>query len=167
MLDVAMKYEEKLQLLFTNVMFDEKYKFYGGYYSEKYKSHTSTKDRHEFVSLNKLGEIQGYIGYSIDREMDYVTGIWTLNFGNTSFEFGKDLLKCLDDIFVKFKFKKIKYCVNVGNPVESTYDKLTQKYGGRIVGTYIKDSKLIDGEYYDVKVYEMFLEDYLKNKKRK
>lgn len=42
---------------------------------------------------------------------------------------------------------------------------MISKYGGRIVGIYEKETKLIDGEYYDVKLYEITRESYLESKK--
>jgi hypothetical protein len=50
--------------------------------------------------------------------------------------------------------------VVVGNPAERLYDRVINKYGGRIVGIKEKSTKLIDGLYYDVKLYEIFKEDF-------
>lgn len=52
------------------------------------------------------------------------------------------------------------FIVVVGNPIEKSYDKMIKKYGGRIVGTYKEDVKLIDGEYYDKKLYEILASEY-------
>ncbi len=79
--------------------------------------------------------------------------------------FGIDLGQALIDIFDKFKFRKLRFSVIVGNPVEKSYDKMVQKYGGRIVGIYYKEQQLIDGEIYDQKLYEILRENYLNNKK--
>jgi hypothetical protein len=73
-------------------------------------------------------------------------------------------MKCLDEIFTKFKFRKLKYSVFVGNPIENTYDRLTEKYGGRIIGISKQDDRLIDGDFYDLKSYEIFKDDYMKYK---
>ena len=52
MLNIAGKYEEELQMLFANITFDEKYKYFNGCsYMSKYKSSDSTWNDHEFVSL--------------------------------------------------------------------------------------------------------------------
>ena len=44
---------------------------------------------------------------------------------------------------------------------------MIDKYGGRIIGIYKQETKLIDGEYYDKKVYEIMRDDYLKSMKSK
>jgi|WetSurMetagenome_2_1015567.scaffolds.fasta_scaffold124309_3 hypothetical protein len=56
-----------------------------------------------------------------------------------------------------------KYVV-IGNYIESTYDKICKKYGGRIVGIQSSEVKLIDGYHYDLKLYEILKEDYINAK---
>jgi len=164
MLDIANKYEEKLQLLFANIAFDDKYKFLtGSSYRDKYKTSDSTWQKHEFVSIHNK-EIMGYLQYSLDRVSNIAFGMQIVNFKNPNIIFANDLKKFLTDIFEKFQFRKLKFAVYVGNPIEKSYDKICKKYGGRVVGTYKQDDKLIDGNYYDYKMYEIMRDDYLKHK---
>jgi RimJ/RimL family protein N-acetyltransferase len=171
MLDIAIKYEEQLQKLFADIAFDEKYKFYYGYsYRDKYKSTESTWNKHEFVSIHKdkiskKDEIIGYMSYSIERDSHHVSGLAIMNFKERNIIFAKDLKQFLIDIFEKFNFRKLNWGVYVGNPIEKSYDKMCQKYGGRIVGIKKEDVILIDGKYYDYKMYEIMREDYLRSKK--
>jgi len=79
--------------------------------------------------------------------------------------FGADLGRALKDIFEKYNFRKLGFSVVVGNPVEKAYDRIIGRYGGRVVGTHIKQCRLTDGEYYDLKKYEIFREDYMKNRR--
>lgn len=165
MLDVAAKYESELQKLFSGISLDFKYKFFStASWREKYESRTSTWDAHEFVSVHD-GTILGYISYGINREINHVNGLAIISFSNDKYHFGKDACTAIDDIFTKSNFSKLKYSVVCGNPIESTYDKLTEKYGGRIVGVERDDVKLIDGKLYDHKIYELFREDYMKHRK--
>ncbi len=168
MLDIAGKYEEKLQKIFANITFDNKYMFMSGCsYREKYKSVESTWDTHEFVSVDSNKNVIGYITYQISREDQKVYGLQIINFSDNKTLFGIDLMKCLDEIFTKFRFRKLRYCVFVGNPIESTYDRFTNKYGGRIVGIEKEECRLIDGKLYDMKIYEIFRDDYLLHIKNK
>ena len=41
---------------------------------------------------------------------------------------------------------------------------MIENYGGRIVGVYKENIKLIDGLYYDVKLYEILASEYFKKK---
>ena len=52
------------------------------------------------------------------------------------------------------------FSVVIGNPIEESYDKMIAKYGGRIIGIYKEDVKLTDGEYYDLKTYEILASEY-------
>lgn len=167
MLDLAIKYENKLQELFANISLDEKYMFFHGCsYRNKYKAEESTWNKHEFVSLDNQGNVIGYIKYGIDRECSTANSLQIINFSNNKVTFGRDVMKALDEIFTKFNFRKLKYSVFIGNPIENTYDRLTEKYGGRISGIQLQDDKLIDGNYYDFKSYEIFRDDYLLHKTR-
>lgn len=166
MVSLAVKYQEKLKGLFTTTIFDEKYMFYNGcsYYDE-YKSADTTWNKHEFVSIDSKGNVLGYIKYSIDRDSRNCNNLQIVNFSDNRITFGIDTMTILDEIFTKFKFNKLSYCVVVGNPIEKTYDKLTSKYGGRIVGFKESDVMLMDGKYYDMKMYEILKDNYKKRRR--
>jgi hypothetical protein len=134
MLDIALKYTDELKKLYINTWYNEKYKYYNyrSFY-ELPKFEESTWDGDDFVSLNKEGKIIGAIGYSINRPTESVYGLGILNFTDDP-TFGKDVLQVIQDIFEKFNFRKLSFCVVIGNPIEKTYDRLAAKYGGRIVG---------------------------------
>lgn len=145
-----------------SIWFDEKYKFYNNdvYYSD-FRVVDDTWNNHQFVSLNKDGEVIGYIGYEIQRQTNNCSNLSIINFSDNKVIFGMDLGQVLSDIFEKFKFNKLKFEVVVGNPVEKTYDKMVKKYGGHIVGIYSNETKLMDGEYYPIKLYEILRENYM------
>jgi RimJ/RimL family protein N-acetyltransferase len=169
MLDYAKKYESELVKLYQDIAFDPFYNFHQfSTYRETFKVPDDTMSGHQFVSLfNK--EVLGYISYGIQRIENSVTSLGIIHFGGKDAEggavFGRDVMTALKDIFEKFGFNKITFCVAVGNPIEKTYDKLIKRYGGRIVGTFKKDIKLIDGKLYDVKHYEILAEEYFNSKK--
>jgi hypothetical protein len=110
----------------------------------------------------------GYISYNISRAENSAYSLSIINFSDNKIAFGKDLSQALKDIFERYKFRKLNFTVLIGNPIEKSYDKMIKKYGGRIVGTYKEDVKLIDGEYYDKKAYEILASEYfnaIENKK--
>lgn len=166
MLDIAIKYQSQLKSKFLSIWFDDKYKFfnYDMYYRDK-DLDTETWNRHQFVSLNSEGEVIGYIGYSVCRQTYNAVSLSIINFSNNKIVFAKDLKQALTDIFEKFNFNKLNFSVVIGNPIEKSYDKICQKYGGRIVGIYKNETKLFDNQFYDVKHYEILREDYLNSKK--
>lgn len=89
------------------------------------------------------------------------------NFSNEKLQFGKDLVQVIKDIFYKYNFRKLTFTVFVGNPIEKSYDKMVNKYGGRIVGIQKKHTRLQDGKYYDEKIYEIMREDFINKVKYK
>ena len=168
MLVPAFNYAEELKKKMAATWFDEKYKYYNcdTYYSDL-KVDDETWNRHQFVSLDKEGNVIGYIKYNINRQTCNCNGLAIINFTDNKSVFGMDLGQALIDIFERFKFRKLNFSVVIGNPIEKSYDKMINKYGGRIVGIYKQEVKLIDGEYYDEKLYEITREDYLKSVKSK
>lgn len=166
MIDIALKYADDLKKLYISTWNNEKYKYYNyrSFY-ELPKFAESTWDGHDFVSINKNGDIVGAIGYAINRPTESVCGLGILNFTDDKITFGRDVLQAIKDIFEKYNFRKLSCCVVIGNPIEKTYDRLIAKYGGRIIGIEKEETKLCDNKYYDVKRYEILREDYMKTKK--
>lgn len=167
MLDLAIKYKEQLEYLSQSMWFNEKYKYWNSsvYYDVIVPDNT-TWDRHQFVSA-KDGRVIGYISYQISRHENIAHSLSIINFTDDIVTFGLDLGRALKDIFEKFHFYKLAFFVIVGNPVEKTYDRMIERYGGHIVGIMKKDVKLIDNQYYDKKMYEIFEEEYFNAIKKK
>lgn len=166
MLDIAQLHTDVLKEKFHETWFDDKYKYFHAdtFYSE-IEIDKDTWNKHQFVSLYD-GYVIGYIGYGINRRTNNVDGLAAINFSNHK-TFGIDLGNVVFDIFEKYKFNKLNFSVIIGNPIEKSYDKLMHKYGGRVVGIFEKHAKLIDGEYYDEKFYEITADNYFKSKESK
>jgi hypothetical protein len=164
MLDFSIKYKERLQGKYIDIWYKEKYKYFFNSACQIFGIDEHTWDTHDFVSLDKDGNIIGNIYYSVNRNTLNAERLCAVNFTDDIYTFGKDLLQVLRDIFEKFNFNKLSFCVVIGNPIEKSYDKLVQKYGGRIVGIKRKEFKLFDNKYYDCKQYEILREDYLRSK---
>lgn len=164
MLDNALKYESELQAKLIDTMYSEKYKFYNiqDTYCSVFKTHDDNWDNHQFVSLDNSGNVIGLIHYSVDRVCRYAHNLGILNLTDKpSISFVKDVLKVIDDIFCKFNFHRLEFAVCIGNPAERGYDKFCEKFGGSIVGVKHRYYKLMDGEYYDQKSYEVLRENYI------
>lgn len=166
MLDVALKYKDVLPNLFMDTWHQEKYKFYHYNSYREFQLKEDTWNAHEFVSVDKDGNVIGFIGYEVNRVATSVCGLGIINFSDNKFTFGKDVIQAIKDIFEKYNFHKISFCVVIGNPIEKTYDKLVAKYGGRIVGIEKEHTVLYDHKFYDVKRYEILREDYIKTKEK-
>jgi hypothetical protein len=165
MLEYAKKHEDKLRKLFLDIAFDPFYQFEQcANYRETFELPKGTWDSHHFVSVYK-DNILGMIGYQIRRVENSVDGLHILHFGGRDaphrYIFGKDIMTAIKDIFKTFRFNKLNFTVVIGNPVEKTYDKLINRYNGRIVGIKEQETRLIDGRLYDVKEYEILADGFL------
>lgn len=161
MLDLALNHQTELIKKLRNTWFDDKYKYYEySTYCSDVKLAEDTWNAHQFVSIDASGEIIGFIQYDISRTTLNCSGLGIINFSNDNLIFGKDVKRAIQDIFEKFHFNKLSFCVVVGNPIEEQYDKLVDKYGGRVVGVQLSQTKLIDNKFYDVKLYEISADNY-------
>lgn len=161
MLDVAIRHKEELIELFRSIWFKEKYKFWNcGNWYEEWSPEESTWNSCQFVSLNGKGNVIGFMGYHIDRGNDFIYALNIINFTDDMATFGLDCGKILRDLFERFHFRKVNFKVVVGNPIEKTYDRIIEKYGGSICGYQRKNVRLIDNQFYDEKIYEIFADEY-------
>ena len=160
MLAPAILYADELTRLLNSTWFQDKYKWWNNdtYYDSVKVADSSWAD-HQFVSVRD-GKVIGYIGYQIYRCGPTAHNLSIINFTDDKMTFGMDVGQALRDIFEKYHFHKLNFCVVVGNPIEKSYDKMITRFGGRIVGTYRDDTRLIDGRYYDRKAYEVLEWDY-------
>lgn len=165
MLDLAMEYEESIQKAFRKTWLNDKYKFfnYAPSYGKIYLDNT-THMEHAFVSMDKDENVIGFIRYSINRDTHAAIDLIIINFGGNDLIFAKDLLVTIKDIFEKFNFNKLNFSVIIGNPVEKHYDRLIERFGGRVIGISKDDVKLHDGKIYDRKLYEISYDEYVSSK---
>lgn len=160
MLDFAMSHGEELNKKMRKSFFDDKYKWYHGQYYSDIAFDNNTYNGHQYVSLNKRGEVIGYIMYKVDRISEIAYDFQAVNFSKDALIFGADLKRVIREAFEKFQFQKIEFQVVCGNPIEHSYDKLIHNFKGRVVGIMLGHTK-IDGIYYDMKLYEISRMAYL------
>ncbi len=158
MLKPAIFYAPKLQERFAENIFTDRFKFYFrdpcvDYFIPVYQN---SGDMLQFVSLDNQGDVIGYFGARINRETDTAQDLVMINFREPNNTFALDFRDFFLSLFEKFGAKRVVWWVIVGNPAEALYDKAAKRHGGRVVGTFKNDTKLFDGQLYDVKWYELF-----------
>lgn len=119
------------------------------------------------VSVDKSNNVIGFLSAEIYRMVNKVSSIGAINFYNTNVVFSRDFYKFLTELFDVHNFNKIEWEVSMGNPAERMYDKIINKFGGRVVGIRHEAVKLHDGIVCDVKEYEIFKRDYEKHKPKR
>jgi hypothetical protein len=165
-LKLAYQYKDKLQVAYSNIIFQDKYKFYNfnNYWNYQLKLSESSWDDIEMTSVDQNDNVRGYLRAGISRTSDKISCLGIMNFYDTNVTFSRDLYQFLKDLFEKYNFRKFEFNVVVGNPIEKMYDKYIKKYGGSIVGIKRESTKLQDDKLYDIKLYEIFKENYMKMK---
>lgn len=164
MLKNALLYKEILQKKFQETWYNPAYKFYsGGTGNNNLLIPDNCYENHCFASVDSNDNVLGYIAYHVDY-----AAMSCCNFGAISFDLGnlvftKDLLQSIDDIFVKYGMNRIDFWAFVDNPIVPTYQKLVEKYGGRIVGILEDTAKLMDGQLHSSIIFELKADSYLFN----
>jgi hypothetical protein len=162
LLKLAYAYQEKLDKMWQSIVFTEKYQFYnyGTYWNYRIKVDDGSWDRIQMVSVDKNDNVLGYLSATCDRTANKISAVGAINFAGVNLTFSKDFYDFLSSLFNKFGFRKIEWCVVIGNPAEKLYDKIIKKYGGRVVGVQHESTVVSDGTVCDVKEYELFKRDY-------
>lgn len=162
MLDYAIRHQEQLNDKWLTATLDDKYKYYhhSSYFNFVTNLEKETWNEIQMVSVDKEGNVIGYLGASINRDSRNVTGLYAINFYDVNYTFSKDFHTFLTSLFEKHKFNKITFVSIADNPASEMYDKYVKKYGGRIVGIRTNHVRLLDGKLYDDKIYEIMREDY-------
>lgn len=169
MLDYAYFHKEELQKQIKKVLvpnvFLGKYKFlhvlpYHNF--ESFNIEPNSKRWIQFVSITKDGQVVGYFGADIDRDVNAAKEIVVFNLADNSPTFASDFRDFFRKLFGGYNLNKVSFSVVVGAPHEPMYDLYAKKYGGRIVGILKNHIKLIDGKIYDLKMYEVMKETAVK-----
>lgn len=161
MLKQASLYQNALQQLLLETWDEEKYKYFWISGGKVGNMPTDSVHNGAYVSLDKDGNIVGFIRYQIDARVRSVYNFEAINFTEDIITFGEDLRQSIDDIFRKFNFNKLDFCCIEGNLIMPTYNMMVKKYGGRIVGYYKDEVQLKDGTICNQWMYEIMRDEYL------
>ena len=117
----------------------------------------------QFVSHD--GEkVIGYFSCRFDRNTKTAHDIEAVNFyPQCKAVFGLDLRNFAVTVFNTMGMNRMVWDVIVGNPAEQMYDRIVQRFGGRIVGTFRQSAMTPDGVLHNQKYYEMFRDDFNNN----
>ena len=157
MVKYAYLYKEELIRLYSKYIADEKYNWYAAYsYMDfQLEVHQTEWSMYQRVSVNKKRKVIGYLAAEINRATRVVDSIRIMNFTKSNkYTFGRDIINFFK-ILLRDKCAVITYSTVVGNPIEETYDRITERFGGRIVGTFLRHTVLRDQKYYDRKYYQI------------
>lgn len=164
MLEHAKLYESQIQEKYIRTLDDPKYMYYHlNDSADMIEFRDSDWSKLAYASVNSEGQVVGYFACYITRQARNVSDLSIVKFEESNV-FSIDLMRFFDLLFLQRNFRKINFDVVIGNPIEKMYDKFIERYGGRIVGIKEEDTVLRDGQYYDIKMYEIKREQYCQNR---
>lgn len=157
MLKPAFYHKDKLNEVYKNIVYHPDFFFLiENVWDFEINIESNDEHRLQMVSINKNGDILGYLCADLDRGINMVTGLEIINFGKNGFTFSKDFNAFILDLLYVKKFRKVKFEAIVGSPGEVIYDRHLKAFNGRVVGILKKEARLQNGQFYDVKIYEIF-----------
>ncbi len=166
MLDLAINYKREISYLMINAFNDPHYHYFRSSthtnFDDSFISN-STWQNLQYVSVSNSLNVLGLMFLTIDRSTMNANDLGLISFKKNSIEFANDFASFICLAFGRFNIKKISWNVIVGSPHERTYDKLTKKHNGRIVGVLEKEKVLEDGLYYDCKLYELMKDNFIES----
>ena len=161
MLKQAILYEEQLKRKYIEAVCDDYFKYYFDSCREfSLKIYDSDYWTIQMVSIDKNNNIIGFISVNMNYNSRVANRFGIMNFTKTpNITFAIDVIKFLRDLRDKYDVSKFEFMAFVGAPAEMMYQKFIKRHGGRVVGTYKNSTKLVDGKYYDSRMFEIMRED--------
>lgn len=160
MLDIAQKYPEELKKKFIETWYDKRYQYYRDSVGDRVPDlPDNCYHSRNFVSLDKKGNIIGYIAYNFSEVTETASCFGIISFDIGNMEFTKDVLQVFGDIFFKYNCRRVEFWCFEDNPAIKGYRAFIKRFGGREVGKLNRVCKLMDGEFHNSVIFEILAED--------
>ena len=162
MLKQAILYEEQLKRKYIEASCDDYFKFYFSSSCREFslKIHDNDYWTIQMVSVDKNDNIIGFISVDMNNDSKVAKYFGIINFTKKpNIIFAMDVIRFLRDLRDRHNASKFEFTAFVDGSAERMYQKFIKNHGGRVVGTYKNSTKLIDGKYYDSRMFEIMRED--------
>lgn len=156
MLKAAQLYEDMLKMEMVKTWYKPENIYYHGSTGEYIVELPDNNEKsHCFASIDKNGNLIGYICYDIDwqAKVAYQWGI--ISFRKGKIEFAKDVYQAICDCFNVYHLNKIEWYCYADNPAIRGYRNFVKKHGGRECGYTRQTSMLRDGKLHDSVCFEI------------
>ena len=166
MLENAFLHQEEIQQKLYATWYDDRYKYFNnGVYHCEFSFGGSDGDWNSvsFASVNNKGEVIGLISYGIHRVDQRVENLGIQSFeSHASKEFVIDVITAIDNIFLKYNFRKLEWTCITDNPVYMMEYKFVRNAGGRKVCVFKNHTRLDDNKYHHSAVFEIARKEWKK-----
>lgn len=161
MLKPAQLYEEELQEENIKAWYKPENIYWNGCTGDStIELPDNNRDSHHFVSVDRDGNILGYISYYISWPAMSANGFGIISYRKNSIEFAKDVYKAVCDLFEVYHMNRISWRAFVGNPAIRGYRNFIKKHGGRECGYNRQVTRLQDGLLHDSVEFEILAEEF-------
>lgn len=118
-------------------------------------------DRHCFVSVDKEGNIIGYISYCVDWSAMTAYRFGMISYQKGNLEFVRDLYQTIYNLFTVYHMNRVSWCCFADNPAIRGYRNFIKRHGGRECGYYRQIARLQDGQLHDEVDFEIMAEEFV------
>lgn len=122
---------------------------------------STTRNARAYASVNKAGEVIGYISYAYDVATRRFYGIGAINFTDDKLTFASDLLTLFRRAFTQKNALTIEFKAISDNPACEQYERFIKHIHGKLVGVLHDYVITPNGQLHDMNIYEIRRVDYL------
>lgn len=159
----AQLYADELQRLNTEEWYKPENIFWNGGTGDSYISLPDNNySSHDFVSVDKSGNVIGYISYAVDWAAMSADRFGIISFDKGNIEFAKDLYNAICDLFEKYNMNRVSWFCFTDNPAIRGYRNFIKKHGGIECAYHRQVAKLQDGKLHDSVQFEILASEFKK-----
>ncbi len=166
MLENAFLYQEEIRQKLYTTWYDDRYKYFNnGVYHCGFSLDEADGDWSSvsLASVSSNGEVIGLITYGIRRVDQRVENMGIQSFEPlASKEFVMDVITAIDDIFLKYNFRKLEWTCITDNPAYTAEYKFAKNAGGRKVCVFKNHTRLDDNKYHHSAIFEITRKEWKK-----
>lgn len=154
MLYPAQLYREELKRKLVEHWYDAKYSYYFSGSAYEFNPPDNNETRHDFVHLDKGGNVDGYFSYQIDWQARSLYNFGLIGFADNNTMFLRDCVHRIEDM-VDQGIRRAEFWAWSDNPVNKFYERMIKRYSnGRVAGR-LHNSGFFEGKYHDTTIYEI------------
>lgn len=154
MLYPAQLYREELKRKLVEHWYDTKYSYYFSGSAYEVTPPDNNETRHDFVHLDKDGNVDGYFSYQIDWQARSLYNFGLVGFKDKNADFIRDCLVNVNKMIAN-GIKRCEFWAWSDNErANRLYRRLIEEYGGQIVG-HLHNNGFFEGKYHDTTIYEI------------
>lgn len=167
MIKLAILYNTKLAELLLKCLTEKRnnFLFFLPYKQYSFCIEDNDHNKIQYISIDKDNNILGFFEATINTNYHVIDDMLLISFNDlANQEFGLDLVRFIDLLFIRRNYRQIYFKAVTANPIYSYYERFLLKVtkSGCIIGVMKSYVRLSDNQYYDLAIFCIYREKYLK-----